>query len=219
MCARRVQGHANHMFTGAKLFNEESFDAATNSHGAAQMSPEPRSREDGAVRRWPAYTVSGFVGLFCVVVGVAWAWDHLMRGNPIDETAWIVAGATVLRVATIIIALAAVQPWARRIPAPAVCVGLWGCAAAQLVYPAAEAWTKAMVLMGLLDLPARGLGNMTAVGWFNFAAVWLIFGIPGLLFVVLARDHQRAHAVSWVWPVVGLLGGVVALFGIGAIIS
>ncbi|WP_134741045.1 hypothetical protein [Nocardioides sp. 503] len=171
------------------------------------------------LRRWPSVAIAWSVGLFCLVVTGAWVLDHLVRGAPVDETGWIVAGATVLRVLTILVALAAVQRWGRRIPARLLSMALWGCAAAQLVYPAAEAVVKSAVLTGLLDAPDRGLGNMSAVGWFNFAAVWLIFGIPGLLFALAARDHDRRRRVSWVWPAAGLAGGVVALFAIGALIS
>ena len=82
-------------------------------------------------------------------------------------------------------------------PAPAVSLGLWGCAAAQLVYPVAETVTKAIVLAVCVDLRAPGLGKMSAIGRSNFSMVWLVFGIPGVLFAVLGRDHQRAYAVSW----------------------
>jgi hypothetical protein len=30
----------------------------------------------------------------------------------------------------------------------------------------------------------RGVGNMSATGWFNFAVAALIFGAPGTLFMV-----------------------------------
>lgn len=171
------------------------------------------------VRRWPAYAITGFVGLFCVVVTSAWAWDHGIQGNPVDATGWIIAGATVLRLVTVLVALAAVQSWGRAFPAPVLTTALWGCAAAQLVYPVAETVVKGAILAGLLDLPETGIGNMSPTGWFNFSAAWLIFGVPGLLFVVLARDHQRVESVSWWWPLAGVGGGVAALFAIGAVIG
>lgn len=171
------------------------------------------------VRRWPAYVIVAFVGLFCVVVTAAWVWDHVVRGTPVDATGWIIAGATVLRVVTIAVALAAVQRWGRAVPPGLLSTALWGCAAAQLVYPVAETAVKAAILVGLLDLPATGIGNMSAIGWFNFAAAWMVFGIPGVLFAVLAGDHQRARSVSWWWPMAGVGGGVALLFATGAVIG
>lgn len=178
-----------------------------------------RGQAVSGVRGWPAYAVTAFVGLFCVVVAAAWVWDHVVRGNPIGATGWIIAAATGLRVVTIAIALAAVQPWGRRIPAPLLTTSLWGCAAAQLVYPLAETVVKLAILAGLLDLPARGIGNMSATGWFNFSAAWLVFGLPGVLFVLLAVDHQRRESVSWLWPLAGAGGGVAVLFAIGFVIG
>lgn len=171
------------------------------------------------VRRWPAYTIAVFVGLFCLVVTTAWVADHVVAGNPVGATGWIIAGATVLRVVTVVVALAAVREWGRRVPPPLLVTGLWGCAAAQLVYPVAETFVKALLLLGVLDLPARGIGNMTATGWFNFGAAWVVFGLPGALFVLLARDVGRRDRVSWLWPVAGVGGGVAVLFAIGAVIG
>lgn len=172
-----------------------------------------------AARRWPVYAITAFVGVFCLIVAAAWVGDHVLRGAPVEATGWVIAGATLLRLVTIAIALASVQNWGRRLPQPMVAAGLWGCAAAQLVYPVTETVVKTAVLTGLLDLPATGIGNLTAMGWFNFVAAWLIFGLPGVLFVITARDHHRRYPTPWWWRVGGLLAGAAALFGIGYVIG
>lgn len=168
---------------------------------------------------WPAYAIAWSVGLFCAVVAVLWTIDHLIQGNPVDATGWVVIGATGLRALTIVIVLASVRDWGRRVPRQLMAVALWGCAVAQLAYPATETMVKAAVLVGVLDLPAKGIGNMSAIGWFNFAAAWLVFGAPGLLFILAARSHAARHGSSGTWPVIGVLGGLAALFAIGWVIG
>ena len=101
-----------------------------------------------------------------------------------------------LRLVTIAIALASVHAWGRRLPPALVATGLWGYAAAQLTYPLAETAAKAAVLTGLLDLPDRGIGSVSAVGGFSFSMAWLVFGVPGMLFVLAVRDRQRRRPVG-----------------------
>lgn len=169
--------------------------------------------------RWPAHAIVVLVGLFCLVVGALWVLDHVVGGTPVDETGWVVLGSLVLRGGTIVVALASVARWGERLPAALVLTGLWGCAAAQLVYPLAELVAKTLVLVGVLDLPPRGVGDLGPTGWFNLAAVWLVFGVPGLLFVAAARSWTARHGGSWRWPVVGLLSGAAALLTLGLIIG
>lgn len=184
-----------------------------------ERESQPAVEDKAFTGRWPAYAIAGFVGLFCVVVTIVWLVDHLVRGNPYDDAAWIVIGATGLRAVTIVIALASVAAWGERLPAGLVATGLWGCAAAQLVYPVAETLAKAAILLGILELPSHGISNMTAVGWFNFGAAWLVFGVPGLLFILAARSLKNRRPYPWHWPAVGLASGAAALFGIGWLIS
>lgn len=169
--------------------------------------------------RWPAFAVAWSVGLFCVAVGGMWAVDHVLRGEAVDETGWVIFGSLVLRVLTIGIALSSVMAWGSHLPTNLVLTGLWGCAAAQLTYPAAELVAKVAVLAGLVDLPSRGVGNMTATGWFNFAAVWLVFGVPGLLFILAAHSWRNRRGGSLRWPLIGIGAGTVALFAIGMLIG
>lgn len=172
------------------------------------------------VSRWPVHLIVGFVGLFCAVVGVMWFRSHIILGDELDATAWVVAGATLLRIVTILIALASIQQWGARLAAAWVTTGLWGCAAAQLVYPLAELVVKFAVLAGVVDVPSTGVGNMSGTGWFNLAMTWLIFGVPGGLFVLAARSYRnRVGGPVGPWPAIGLISGVLLLFGIGFVIG
>ncbi len=168
---------------------------------------------------WPAYAITAAVGVFVVVVGVLWVAGHVVGGQPVDATAWVVLLATALRAVTIGIALSSVQRWGRGLPPALVLTGLWGCAAAQLAYPGAEVVAKLALLAGVLDLPATGIGDLGATGWFNLSMAWLIFGVPGALFVAAAVSYRNRWSVSGAWPVVGVLTGTAALFVIGWLIG
>ena len=97
--------------------------------------------------------------------------------------------------------------------------GLSGAASAQLAYPIAELVAKLIILTGLLEYPAKGVGNMTPTGWFNVAAVWFIFGLPGLLFVQAARNYQASKGMSSTWVWLGSLLGIITLALIGVLIG
>ena len=60
---------------------------------------------------------------------------------------------------------------------------------------------------------------MSATGWFNLAAVWVIFGFPGLLFVKAAQNYQKQKAVPLTWLWIGGILGVSVLFLIGVLIG
>ncbi len=106
------------------------------------------------------YAITAVVGAFVVVVGVLWVGGHVVGGQPVDATAWVVLLATALRAVMIGIALSSVQRWGRGLPPALVLTGLWGCAAAQLAYPGAEVVAKLALLAGVLDLPATGIGDL-----------------------------------------------------------
>lgn len=189
----------------------------TDRHAAIAVS---RGEDPAFVARWPVHAIVGFVGLFCSVVAVLWIRSHVFLGEALDATAWVIAVATLLRVVTIVIALASIQRWGSRLPQALVTTGLWGSAAAQLVYPSAELVVKLAILTGIADLPSRGVGDMSGTGWFNLSMAWLIFGVPGALFVLAARSHRsRVGGPIGPWPFIGLGGGVVLLLGIGAVIG
>lgn len=171
------------------------------------------------VAHWPAYAIVWSVGLFCAIVAALWIRDHVFRGAPVDDTAAVILGATLLRVVTIGIALGSVRAWGTRLPPSLVLTGLCGCAAAQLAYPLAELAVKLLLLLGAFDLPATGIGNMSLTGWFNVAMAWLIFGVPGALFLVAAKSWVNRRGGSWRWAGAGMLLGAILLFGIGFVIG
>ncbi|MFC0623159.1 hypothetical protein [Kribbella deserti] len=171
------------------------------------------------VRRWPAYAIAGGVGLFCLVVVSVAAFEQLVQGKPANGDAVVALGATGLRVMTIVVALVAVSRWERRVPARILSMALWAMAIGQLAYPLAETLVKAAILLDLIEPLNKGISNMSATGWFNFAAAWLVWGVPGVLFGLLASDHRRRHALSWLWAPLGGLGGMAALAVLGLVIS
>ncbi len=181
-------------------------------HGSRQ----PNARQ---VTRWPALAITVWVGLFVVVVGAAWLWPHVLHAEVVDEVAWIILAATLLRVVTILIAWAGVTGWGDRLPAAFVSAGLWGSASAQILYPGTEFVVKLLILVGMVPATGRGIGNMSATGWFNFAAAALVFGIPGVLFAIEGHHHRRRRQVAWFWSVSGALLGLLFLFTLGLIIG
>lgn len=191
--------------------------------GTTHRTPATADRTSASepfVARWPVHLIVGFVGLFCAVVGVMWIHSHVVLGDEPDATAWVIAGATLLRVVTIMVALSSIQQWGTRLAPALVTTALWGCAAAQLAYPIAELLVKLTVLAGAVDLPSRGVGNMSGTGWFNLSMAWLIFGVPGGLFLLAARSYRnRAGGPVGPWPAVGAVSGVVLLLGLGLVIG
>jgi hypothetical protein len=60
---------------------------------------------------------------------------------------------------------------------------------------------------------------MTAEGWFNFAATWTIWGIPGVLFLLAALSYRARNPVPARWILLGMLGGTAFLAGLGTLIG
>jgi len=169
--------------------------------------------------KWPVYAITIFVGLFVVVVSCLWLYSHVVQKERINETAWIILGACLLRFFTILIALASIQKWGKKLQPWIIFCGLWGAASAQLVYPIAELIGKFLMLLGWIEHSEKGLGNMTLTGWFNLGAVWLIFGIPGFLFIAAAISFKARERVSDRWAWIGGIFGVAALLLIGLLIG
>ena len=170
-------------------------------------------------RSWPAYWAAGWIGAFCGLVLLVAGYNQLFRGMPLDVGGKIALFATGLRLFTVAIALAAVQSWGRRLPGWLVFAGLCGVAAAQLLYPLAETTVKLAILVGVVQPFGKGISNMSAEGWFNFGAAWLIWGVPGVLFAAAAVSFKRRYAVSALGAALGLLGGAAALLALGFIIG
>jgi hypothetical protein len=170
-----------------------------------------------APRRWPALAAATWVGAFCLVAGSAVTWA-VLDGASLAENG-VVLLAVGLRVVTVLLALAAVQRWGRRVPSWLLLAGLWGAAAVQLAYPVAETVVKGLILTGLMEPLDKGISNMSGEGWFNFGATWLVWGVPGVLFTLTALDVGRRVATRGRWVAVGVVGGIVLLGGLGALIG
>ncbi|MDG6104289.1 hypothetical protein Daura_11385 [Dactylosporangium aurantiacum] len=172
---------------------------------------------DSDARRWPALVAAWYVTAFCAVAGGAVVWN-MATGSPLRDNAVVVL-ALVLRGLTVLLALAAVQRWGRRLPDWTVLAGLCGAAAVQLLYPVAETVVKTLILTGLMDPIDKGISNMSGEGWFNFGATWLVWGVPGVLFALAARDFGRRRPVRAGWVAFGLVAGAALLAGLGAAIG
>ena len=168
--------------------------------------------------RWPAVVVAWYIGVFCLVAGSAVAWSIGSGASSAGENGTVLL-AIGLRLVTVGMALASVLAFGRRVPAWALLAGLWGAAAVQIVYPVAETVFKALILAGVVDPIDKGISNMSAEGWFNFASVWVIWGIPGILFALAAVSYRRRVTVRDRWVVLGVLGGAAFLFALGALIG
>ena len=131
--------------------------------------------------------------------------------------ALIIASATAARAASIAVSIEALRARAQAVRS--VNVALAGFASAQLVYPAAEAVVKLVVLVGVVDERSAGVRNMSAGGWFNFAAAALVFGVPGAMFMIQAGQHARRHGLGLGPRVLGAVGGIACLGLIGAVIG
>lgn len=169
------------------------------------------------VTRWPALAAAAWVGAFCVIAGSALVRSRVQGMNPDGQE--VVVLAIGLRLVTVALALASIQSWGRRLPDWLVLGGLWGAAAVQIVYPVAETVVKAAILAGLMEPLDKGISNMTAEGWFNFGATWLVWGVPGTLFAVAAVIFGRRVPHARRWAVMAVLAGLILLGGLGLLIG
>jgi hypothetical protein len=168
---------------------------------------------------WPARTAAWYVGLSCAAVLALAVNNQIIHGEPFDAGAKLLLLATGLRLLTVLMAVASWRAWGRRVPGWLLLGGLWGAAATQLAYPVAELVVKLLILVGAMDPIHKGISNMTAEGWFNFAGVWLLWGVPGALFALAALSYQRRSGASLRWALVGCAAGVAFLFLLGLVIG
>jgi hypothetical protein len=167
--------------------------------------------------RWPARAAAWYVGAVCAGFGALVVWS-LARGTPLTDVG-VVLLALGLRLLTIVMAVASIASWGRLVPGWLLLAGLWGAAAVQLSYPIAETVVKALILTGVIEPINKGISNMSAEGWFNFGATWLVWGVPGVLFLLTARAYGRRVAVRRRWVLLGVLGGAALLLGLGLLIG
>ena len=190
----------------------QAVHAPTSSAPPVLVGPPP-----APLRRWPALAAAAWVGTFCLVAGGAVV-RALAGGGSAGEHG-VVLLAIGLRLVTVLMALAAVHRWGRLVPGWLLLAGLWGAAAVQLAYPIAETVVKSLILSGLMDPIDKGISNMSAEGWFNFLAAWLVWGVPGVLFTLAAIDHRQRVATGGGAVAFGVVGGVVLLGGLGLLIG
>lgn len=105
----------------------------------------------------------------------------------------VVVLAVSLRMLTTAMALASVQPRGARVPSWILLAGLWGAAAVQPMYPLTETVVKALILTRVMAPVHKGISNMSPEGWFNFGATWVVWGIPGILFLLAALSTVRGR--------------------------
>jgi hypothetical protein len=122
-------------------------------------------------------------------------------------TAFTIAnlGVVVLKLVGAAVALATVQPWGRRLPAPLLTVSAWGAAGVLLLY--AIAGLLSAVAAGALTTSVLAGGTFRVPAW----AYLGFFALGGLLFAVTAWQHQQRTVTLWPWMVVGLLGAPLLL--------
>ncbi|NKY40000.1 hypothetical protein [Cellulomonas septica] len=167
--------------------------------------------------RWPAVLAAAWVGTFCLVAGGALIWSRVRGGGTADQE--VVVLAIALRLVTVAVALASIQSWGRRLPGRVVLGGLWGAGAVQLAYPLAETVVKTATLAGLMEPLDKGVSDMSVQGWFNFGATWLIWGVPGALFVLAAVVFGRRLPHARAWALLSVLAGIGFLAGLGLLIG
>ncbi|QHT57905.1 hypothetical protein GXP71_18660 [Cellulomonas sp. H30R-01] len=172
---------------------------------------------DHRAPRWPAALAAAWVGTFCLVAGGALVWSRLRGSSAQDQE--VVVLAIGLRLVTVAVALASIQSWGRRLPGWVVLGGLWGAGAVQLAYPLAEAVVKLATLAGLMEPLDKGISDMSAQGWFNFGATWLVWGVPGVLFVLAAVVFGRQVPHARRWALLAVLAGIGFLAALGLLIG
>ncbi|MBB2925530.1 hypothetical protein [Cellulomonas cellasea] len=182
----------------------------------SEKRPATAEYEPPAVR-WPALAAAAWVGAFCVIAGSALIRSRVQGASSDGQD--VVVLAIGLRLVTVVLALASIQSWGRRLPDWLVLGGLWGAAAVQIVYPVAETLVKVAILAGLMEPLDKGISNMTAEGWFNFGATWLVWGVPGALFAVAAVTFGRRVPHAARWAVLAIMAGLVLLGGLGLLIG
>ena len=185
---------------------------------SAQALPAPTNMVPTArVRRWPALAAATYIGIFCLVAGGAVVWS-LANGTSLGEDGVVILAIS-LRLVTVALALASIMAWGNRVPGWIVLAGLWGAAAVQLLYPLAETVVKLLILTGVMEPLNKGISDLSAEGWFNFGATWLVWGIPGVLFALAALSYGARRAVNDWWVLFGVVGGGVLLLGLGLVIG
>jgi hypothetical protein len=62
---------------------------------------------------------------------------------------------------------------------------------------------KGLILTGAMQPIDKGISDMSAEGWFDFAATWTIWGVPGVLFLLAAVSYRARPPVPARWILLG----------------
>ncbi|WP_057938084.1 hypothetical protein [Algoriphagus resistens] len=171
--------------------------------------------------KWSFFWLLLIIGGFSFYVLTAWSIDHIFNQERIDETGWIILGASIIRLITLGIVFMALRTYSTPVKrnTKLIALALFACSSGQLVYPLAELFVKLLVLVGLWESTGKGISNMQAEGWFNHGAAWLIFGIPGILFVRIGLQYSHSFRISRFYLFAGSVLGILLLLLIGVLIS
>jgi hypothetical protein len=171
-----------------------------------------------AERTWPATALTVGIGMFSAVALGAVA-TKPVRGAALTGTDGVIVLACALRFLTVVMTQAAVRSWGRGVPGWLLLGGLWGAAAVQICYPAAELVIKLLVLTGLVEQTSLGATHTSPTAWFNLAATIVIWAVPGGLMAMAAVAYRRRTRVSLRWAVLGVPGGLGFLLLLGLLIG
>ena len=178
----------------------------------------PGARSPQWSRTWPANALTAGIGLFsAIALGAVLA--KPLRGAELTGTDGVIVLACALRGLTVAMTQAAVRSWGRRVPGWLLLGGLWGAAAVQVVYPAAELVIKLLVLTGLVEQTSLGATHTSPVAWFNLAMTIVIWAVPGVLMALSAVAYRRRTKVPVLWAVLGVPGGLAFLVLLGLLIG
>lgn len=158
------------------------------------MTEQPTTRRH---RTWAAYTAAWWAGLFAAV-SLYWALGGMIGidtvGGQIEELARkgeggvLAWGATVLKAAGVVFALALVQRWGRVFPRRLMLFAGWAGTAVLIGYGGVTVGTELLVVIGAVEPPV-------GIDWYAFywhLAVWdPYFLIWGVLLGLATRHYQR----------------------------
>jgi hypothetical protein len=157
------------------------------------MTERPTTRRR---RTWAAYAAAWWAGVFAAV-SLYWALGGMIGldtvGGQIEELARkgeggvLAWGATVLKAAGVVFALALAQRWGRVFPRGLMLFAGWAGTAVLIGYAGMTVGTELLVVLGAIEPPA-------GIDWYAFywhLAVWdPYFLVWGVLLGVAVRHYQ-----------------------------
>ena len=149
---------------------------------------------------WPGYAAAGWAALFALV-SLYWAVGGTagirtvggdiaaLAGSGSGAAGLLAWGATVLKVAGVVFALALVSRWGRIFPRPLMLVAGWAASVVLILYGAVNVLGELLVVTGIV--PATSQTDLYALHW--HLALWdPYFLVWGILLLLAVRQYQRA---------------------------